>query len=318
MIIEQSFYSLPEILHGSGYQTQSYESGLVTAFTLSLLQVLNGRNMLNPVGCLQSEKLYRDDGMYRRGNAPRYLRADLFADVSRLYVANKRLSQYGWRHHSWLECKFMRGQAGDDFLKNASNKSPVTGAILADLLRLALLVPEGKNNRQVMNEERHLTKSSRYFLHVYDAEPRLYLTVKRRLWSKKLVSVGSQELHFSNLDKEPFSVKKLIGDLPGLDVKLSVTNFFSGPVHVDHRPIYWCWLTRIDKVEARLGEHKVIIDYDRHVKQTDNGLDEISSFLAHRLAIIPESSDTIPPLPDEKEDDTEKLDSILSDHGNNI
>jgi hypothetical protein len=44
MLIEEAFFSLPEILHGSGYQTQSYESGIVSALTLSLLQVLNGRN----------------------------------------------------------------------------------------------------------------------------------------------------------------------------------------------------------------------------------------------------------------------------------
>ena len=156
VLIEQSFFSLPEVLHGSGYQTQSYESGIVSALTLSLLQVLNGRNVPNPIGCLQSERLYRNDGLYQPGGSPRYLRADLFADVNRLYVANKRLSQYGWRHHLWLECKFLRGQAGEVGNQHAGNKSPATGAILADLLRLALLVPETASK----------THSSRYFLHV--------------------------------------------------------------------------------------------------------------------------------------------------------
>lgn len=292
MLIEQAFFSLPEVLHGSGYQSQSYESGIVSALTLSLLQVLNGRNVPNPIGCLQSERLYRTDGVYEQGGKPRYLRADLFANVDRLFVANKRLSQYGWRHHLWLECKFLRGQAGEEGNTHATNKSPATGGILADLLRLALLIPEKANS----------TSSSRYFLHVYDADPRFYLTLRGRPWCKSLVAVGEQQIHLSDLDKEPSTIKKSIGELPGLDVKLKVTNFHAGPLHVEHRPVYWCWLTRIDKVEATLGEHTVTIDTDRKITQSENGLGEIAAFIAARLAILPESPDTQPPRPDEQEE----------------
>lgn len=292
MLIEQSFFSLPEVLHGSGYQTQSYESGIVSALTLSLLQVLNGRNVPNPIGCLQIERLYRPDGIFKQGGLTRYLRADLFADVGRLYVANKRLSQYGWRHHLWLECKFLRGQAGEDGNKHAGNKSPATGAILADLLRLALLVPETKKK----------TYSSRYFLHVYDADPKFYLTFQGRPWCKSLVKVGEQDLHFSQLQTEPQAVRKLIGDLPGLDVTLKVTNFHAGPLYVEHRPVYWCWLTRIDKVEATLEQHAISIDVDRIITQSDDGLAEIATFVAERLAILPESPDIQPPRPDEQEE----------------
>lgn len=290
MLIEQSFFSLPEVLHGSGYQTQSYESGIVSALTLSLLQVLNGRNAPNPIGCLQSEKLYRSTGMFGQ-IGPRYLRADLFADVARLRVANKRLSQYGWRHKNWLECKFLRGQAGEIGDRHASNKSPATGAILADLLRLALLIPETGNE----------TRSSRYFLHVYDADPKFYLTTQSRPWCKGLVKVGEQDIRLSALDGEPKAVRKLIGDLPNLDVKLKVMNFHAGPLHVQHRPVYWCWLSRIDKVEATLGQHTVTIDTDRTITQSENGLAEIAAFVAGRLAILPESPDTQPPRPDEQE-----------------
>ncbi|MEK8085596.1 hypothetical protein WNB94_04200 [Aquabacterium sp. A3] len=291
MLIEQAFFSLPEVLHGTGYQSQSYESGIVSALTLSLLQVLNGRNVPNPIGCLQSERLYRSDGIYQQGGNPRYLRADLFADINRLFVANKRLSQYGWRHHLWLECKFLRGQAGAEGNQHAGNKSPATGSILADLLRLALLIPETANK----------THSSRYFLHVYDADPKFYLTFRGRPWCKSLVSVGEQEIHVSGLEDEPAAVKRLIGDLPGLDVRLKVTNFHAGPLHVQHRPVYWCWLTRIDKVDASLARHTVSIDADRTITQSEDGLAEIAAFLAARLAILPESPDTQPPRPDEQE-----------------
>lgn len=292
MLIEQSFFSLPEVLHGSGYQTQSYESGIVSALTLSLLQVLNGRNAPNPIGCLQSEKLYRTDGRFRAGGQARYLRADLFANVDRLYVANKRLSQYGWRHHIWLECKFMRGQAGEHGTQHAGNKSPITASAMADLLRLALLVPEGVNK----------THSSRYFLHVYDADPKFYLTFSGRAWCRSLVSVGSQEIRLSNLDAEPTAIRRVIGALPGLEVKLKVTNFHAGPLHVDHRPIYWCWLTRIDRVEASVGQSTAIIEENRTITQANGGLGEIAAFLAERLAIIPESADDQPPRPDEEEE----------------
>ena len=295
MLVEQAFFALPEVLHGSGYQSQSYESGIVSAFTLSLLQVLNGRNVPNPIGCLQSERLYRSGGVFTQGESPRYLRADLFADVGRLFVANKILSQYGWRHHIWMECKFLRGQAGNGD-KHAGNKSPITGSFIADLLRLSLLVPEKTNK----------TRSSRYFLHVYDADPKYYLTLRGRPWCKGVVSLGKQEINLNDLQDEPSTVKKLIGDLPGLDVKLGVTNFHIGPLHVNHRPAYSCWLTRIDRVEARLGEHEACINVDRSISQSqDNSFSQIASFIAGRVAILPDSPDTQPPRPGEREGDPE-------------
>lgn len=157
---------------------------------------------------------------------------------------------------------------------------------------MARLVPETANK----------THSSRYFPHVYDADPKFYLTFCGRPWCKSLVAVGEQEIHVSGLEDEPAGVKKLIGDLSGLDVKLKVTNFHAGPLHVRHRPVYWCWLTRIDKVEASLGQHTVTIDTDRTITQAENGLAEIAAFIAGRLAIPPESPDPLPPRPDEQEE----------------
>lgn len=63
MLIQQASFSQPEVLHGTDYQSQSYECGIGSALPLSLLQVLNGRNVPNPIGCLQSERLYRIDGL---------------------------------------------------------------------------------------------------------------------------------------------------------------------------------------------------------------------------------------------------------------
>lgn len=192
----------------------------------------------------------------------------------------------------WLECKFLRGQAGDEGNRHAGNKSPATGAILADLLRLALLIPEASAK----------TSSSRYLLHVYDADPKFYLTYRGRPWCKSLVTVGAHDIHISGLDAEPRTVRRMIGDLPDLDIKLKVTNFHAGPLHVEHRPIYWCWLTRIDKIEATLGQHTATIDVNRIITQAGGGLAEIAAFVAERISIVPESPDAQPPRLDEQED----------------
>jgi hypothetical protein len=83
---------------------------------------------------------------------------------------------------------------------------------------------------------------------------------------------------------------------------IKVTNFHAGPMHVEHRPVYWCWLTRIDKVNASCGADTVTIDVDRKITTTEGGLPKIAAFVAERLAILPESADTQPPRPDEQDD----------------
>lgn len=300
MLVEQSFFSLPQILLGTGYQSQSYESGIVTAFTLSFLQVMNGLNYDNPISCFQAEKLYRKDGLFKSGGNTRYLRADLYADIGRLMVANRNLSQYGWKHNIWMECKFFRDQTGDG-TKSSSNKTSATGSIMADLLRLSLLVPE----------EKEITSNGRYLLHVYDDKPEQYLTYRNRPWCKSLVKEGVNVLSFSNLDQQPKAVLKLIGSLPGLDVKLTVTNFHSGPIYVAHRPVYWCWLTRIDKVQASLNDSTVIIDFDRKIDKP-GVLKEIAGFVGENIAIQPASPDSMSLRQGEQDNSADEEDTSAS------
>ena len=45
MLFEQAFYYLPEIMAGANYPAQDYEGGIVGAYTMALLQALNGRNI---------------------------------------------------------------------------------------------------------------------------------------------------------------------------------------------------------------------------------------------------------------------------------
>lgn len=50
MLIEQTFHNLPEILLGAGYSRQEYSQGfeasIVSAFSLAILQELNGKTLL--------------------------------------------------------------------------------------------------------------------------------------------------------------------------------------------------------------------------------------------------------------------------------
>lgn len=286
MILEQSFFALPEVLHGSGYQQQDYEAGLVNAFSHATLQVLNGRNAQNPIGCIQNEKLYRAGGTYHGLANPRYLRADLFINTSRLYVANRRLAQYGWRHNNWLEAKFLRGQTNDG-TQHSGNKTAHVAAYLADLIRLGALVEEVADQP---------TSNAKYFLHVYDAEPKWYLTFHGRQWCKLLCEPGEQRLILNALDQEPQTVRNLLGDLPGLSLTLDVTNFLACPLDTEHRPIYWCYLTRINAIAAKLGAASFDVRANRTVVSSNgDAINVIASFVAEHLHIEPDSNEAVPP-----------------------
>lgn len=284
MLLEQAFYALPEVLHGSGYQTQDYESGVVAAYSLALLQVLNGRNIDHPIGCLQMERLFRDAGVFSGAATPRYLRADLFVNLQRMMVANKRLSQYGWRHSAWLEAKFFRNPKSS-LESHSGNKTNYVAGVLADLIRLAGLVPEVGDK----------STNGRYFLHLYDKEPKYYLTFSARPWCKVLCTAGSGKIKLKNLDSEPDSIKALLGKLPGLEVELDIRNVEAIPVDTAHRPIYWCYLTRIDALKISLGNDTFGIDSSRAISEKGNGRNAISQFIAEKLHINEKSRESFDP-----------------------
>jgi hypothetical protein len=171
MLIEQAFCALPEILCGTSYPKHEYEGGLVSAFTMAILQELNGRNVANPLSCLQSEHLYwKRDEASRFDN--RYLRADLVVKLASLSQGNTRISSYGWRDENWLEAKFFRtsGRTSSSNPKKATNALINTLDLLVDVIRLATLIKESPNSS---------SQTARYLLHVYDAAPRAYVALAR-------------------------------------------------------------------------------------------------------------------------------------------
>jgi hypothetical protein len=285
MLIEQAFFSLPEVLHGSGYLQQDYEAGVVAAFSMSLLQVLNGRNVPNPISCLQSEKMFRARGDFRGAAGPRYFRTDLFMNIGSMTVGNKRLAQYGWRHNAWLEGKFFRRPSTPPETHSTAKTQTVAG-IMADLIRLAVFVPERIDRP---------SRAGRYMLHVYDQPPEYYLTHQKRAWTKKLCTEGSQDVVIAGLGAEGASFRRMLGDMPDLQLTLKVTNFVAKPIHTEHYPVYWCHLSRIDAVLARVGEHSFELKADRNILvSSPDALDRIAAYVADRLHIAADSVETQP------------------------
>jgi hypothetical protein len=258
MIIEQAFYNLPEILCGSRYPRQEYESGLIVAFTLAILQELNGRNARNPLSYFQAERLYRSRGNFPRSDTPRPLRADLFVNIRGLGVGNRKLRQYGWRFNNWLEAKFFRGQT-DNGRRHSGNKTNYTAGVIEDLLRLSILVYENPPSRSC---------SSRYFLHVYDSDPKLYLPFRNRRWLRNLTQPGIQQVDLDNLDDEVSTVKNIIGDITDVAAYLMVFNQVIVPRYWEHFPAYYCILSRLDHIKVRFNDFDFEITPEGYVNES--------------------------------------------------
>lgn len=80
---------------GSGFPTQGYESGLVAALSMAVVQALNARNLPNPLSLIQCEVPYEVGGWTPHGGGrPRYLRADMLLDLSHLRVGSAPLAGY--------------------------------------------------------------------------------------------------------------------------------------------------------------------------------------------------------------------------------
>ena len=298
MLIEQAFFHLPEILHGSGYNRQEYEAGIVGALSLAILQVLNGRNATNPIKYLQMERLYRRKGEFSGSTSRRYLRADLYCNCYDLRVGNNSISRYGWRHNIWLEAKFFRGQTKNG-TKGSSNKSAHVAGVIADLLRLSTLV----------EEQSSYSSNGRYFLHVYDSDPSLYLTLDKRSWMGELCQPGQQKVEINNLELEVKSVKGLLGEFPGLELNLEMTNHVIKPLASSGSSCYWMYLSRLDAIVVKLGNHESEMGLDRAISvSTPNALDEIARFVSQSIHIRPSSIEAQSSIDEDEDEDDGRVD----------
>ena len=291
MLIEQAFYHLPEILVGSKYPTQDYESGIVSAFCLALLQQLNGRNALNPLSFLHTEKPYKDkqQSWTDDNGAARYLRADLHFDSHRLEAGNKRLAAYGWRHSNWLEAKFFRAYDAQGKPARSTNQAVQTAALLADVLRLAAL-----GRREIGKDV--LSFSSRYLLHVYLREISEHLCIERnttaaaraanpvlpkrvsRAWLQTLTSPGHQSKVSIRIGDETKTIRKNINsNLNDVTLEFAAENLVIKPtLQSEDDAVFACYLSRLTEFKVTFDGHTWGIGPDRkEIKSSDNAYEAI-------------------------------------------
>jgi len=306
MLIEQAFFNLPEILVGSRYPTQDYEGGVVAAFSLAVLQELNGRNANNPISHLVAERMYQIERVAKVGDKrfryqekpfrdanerPRYLRADLHISLGGLRIGSAALARYGWRHSNWIEAKFFRGSHNVH-----SGTKPANGGLLAaDLLRLIALPPVEQPTRKGFCRyakenppqiRRPQIMTGRYLLHLYQGNPLKYHATRRnktetkpggqRKWLEALLTEGKQNILTLDLKNEGDSFMAPVNSaLDAIECEASVTNFVIRPLDdAEREDSYWCVLTRIDSFKVSMGDDIWQVGTDQIGVESSGGASE--------------------------------------------
>ena len=238
MIFEQSFMALPEFLCGTPFERYEYEGTILTAFSMSILQELNSRNINNPISLLRSEVEYENTRK----------RADLFLDIQNLNLLNDDLKSYGFYEKNWLEAKFFR--IGSNTQKPIVSQLKATFLLLKDFIRLCCLVSDGIQSDQSSN--------ARYLLHAYQGDPKNFLTLERnnhgrrkeRKWISGLLKHGDNIVVINDLNKE---TSKTFLDCIGspnfpISIYAKVKNYIHKPrnTNTTGNRSYFIVLTRID------------------------------------------------------------------------
>jgi hypothetical protein len=279
MLIEQAFYNLPEILTGFGYAEKNYEAGIVSAYSLALLQELNGRNMNLPISAIYVEQPY----FKPHGNH----RCDLFIDLFRkLYVGSAEYSEFGFRYYNWMEAKFFR-----------STKSvQKVSSLVTDIFRL-LVLPEPLGKFRHTVKEGKPTYIARYMLHVYKGDPKTRLEWVRqdgsqRSWLDELMQPGFRTIADFELNLESNKFFSTYAK-PGL-MQIKVTNLMVTNRVIEPRPVaatglinpklYKFVLTRLDSATIEFGKHKLTVNADMTYDMNGTGeLDEMRKAVLNEL-----------------------------------
>jgi hypothetical protein len=311
VIPEQALLALPEALTGSKYPEQTYEGGIVGIFNLALLQTLNGRNVPDPMSCIQCERPFRGRQPWPapQGGRPRYLRGDIFLDTRAIRNASKGLAAYGWRFENWIEAKFFRGAS--------PNKQQNTSSLLADLLRIIALVPDP------IKESETQSPSGRYLLHVYEGlDPGVHLALKKqigggtepRCWLAPLVNSGMRCCDSFRLsDYETVGILGEINAALGdLELSFTATTTVVTPTHdlgTLHRQ-YTCILSRIDSFRVKRNGTAVELASDRTFTATPNTAavtEHIREHVGRLISTRP--AEEVEPTPDEFESEDEEVEA---------
>jgi hypothetical protein len=316
VIIEQAFFNMPEILSGYGFPSQDYEGGIVGAFSLAVLQELNGRNVNNPISLMRMETPFRDrkKPWLTSGGKKRYLRCDLHINTSRIGVGSKALAAYGWRHSNWIEAKFFRAFDRNGLPIKSSNMTVNTASLLADLVRLLALVPDmpDKSGRSV---------SGRYLLHIYLNKPEDHISTRRksggkfvpRPWVQAITQPGENKLSMFSIRTEASGVRDSLGSaLNALSFEMEVTNFVAFPMtKLPGQPQFAQYLTRIDSFKLEYERNWWGIDKERLASGSNTmAYKSISDFVGAGISLAMDSEER--PIP-KNPDDGRFMDSPTAD-----
>jgi hypothetical protein len=271
MILEQAFNGLPEVLLGSPYLVQEYESGVVAVYAMSVLQELNGRNANNPLALLGLEQPYTPPAGSTRG-----LRVDLFLNQQPIGAGNPALSRFHYRYRNYVEAKFFRRNSKSKGTAPSVPATTAVGLLAADIVRLCCFPVDIDSAMQ--------DACGRYLLHVYDRLPSTYLPAKKkatktspgtrtRPWLDAIVKVGRHRGIELKVSDEVATVKREF-PAPIVDIVLTLdlTVFEQTPTSVaEGFPNYHCYLARIDSAVVVLGDECFKVYADRRIIESPGG-----------------------------------------------
>ncbi len=289
MLFEQAFYYLPEIMAGANYPAQDYEGGIVGAYTMALLQALNGRNINNPISRIKLEHPFRSIAPFFYGptGKRRYLRADLHLNIGKIGTGSKRLAAYGWKHSNWLEAKYFRAFDSAGAAVASKSQAKNTASLLADLLRLTCLVP--------LEQVKGKSISGRYLLHVYTKEISDHIRERNiggkrqiRPWVKAITEPGRNNLATFSISNETKSVLKEIGDpLKDVEIQLTSSNLVITPdFNIPSSANIMCILSRIVDFQITYDKYTWELRSDGTSFQSHTtSYEKISKFVAKNIGL---------------------------------
>ena len=264
--------ALPEFLLGTPYEQYKNEGSLVMAYSMAILQELNGRNVNNPISCLRGEAYY--------SVAPSR-RADIRMDLDSVGVLNDAMRRYCIKRHNWLEAKFFRSEDGEPVLDGTK----AVHYILKDLIRLSAFPDETEDG----------STSSRYLLHAYEGDPSGLVSNRRnkkegvtqgfdRKWLTSLRAAGTQEVDDFHLGEETGQFDTIVGEkLRSIDLSLTVTNFCYEPCNGDDDD-YYLYLTRLDSIELEFDGKKVEINGSLMTEHSENAYESVGKSIDDAMA----------------------------------
>lgn len=299
MLIESAFSVLPEVILGSGFIKITKEMNAVSLFSFALLNAFHSKNILDPLKFIQVEYSY--ETQKAPFNCQNKRTCDLYISYSGSKIGSKRLEKYGWRYNNYIEAKFFKSYNGTiNQYGQDSNSSRYTAELVADLIRLIILVPEPHLITNPNNNANLKTASARYFLFLSNTKPGAYLN---KFLGNDFINIFSKPQNFNDIDK-PITIdlskdkcaglaKRIGTDFNKIKIELNQLTCFSHfPIiqtnHNNFDEIYMI-LIRIDsaiitKKQDDGDEISFSIDSNRNITESRAGAyREIRNFVARNI-----------------------------------